>query len=436
MQFTFIQPVYASPALYYSQPTSHSGTIVTFDASHPVTDAYDKDNATYAQFNYEDPEGSSGTWYLDLIDFTKAGGTISSVDFKMKYSATAPSKGGSYDIDFSIDGTTWTNLVTGGVAHSVPGAGCDVWASQPCPVGSWNWTKIHNIQFRVTANYARRGTGLFYLYEGWVTVHFTPPAIPTVYVDPANKTDLALTPPAEKFSLTIRPDGEGTDDEWYAWNDEYTPGTADYSNWDEATPDDGDYNFIDDEGYFQSSTLADHGSETWSIAKVKLTVRASAANQYSDDYLYPYLVLGGTGYDGLVIANVSTSYTEYTSIWGMNPATQDQWTWSEIDSLEAGVWTDSNVTWDFNLEIYVSHTCLSFGSGSSRCTITQMSSMECMLTRELVLLSVLILTVFLLVEAPLLIVLLGRVGITLWVRCGWRALSWLTGIKTSRAAQG
>ena len=362
MQFAFIQPVYASPDLYQSQPTNHSGTIVTFDASHPVTDAYDKNNATYAEFNYEDPEGSSGTWYVDLIDFTKAGGTISQVDFKMKYSAIAPTKGGSYDIDFSIDGTTWTNLVTGGGAHSVPGAGCDVWASQSCPVGSWNWTKINNIQFRVTANYARRGGGLFDLYEGWVTVHFPPPASPTVYIDPDNKTDLALTPSAA-VSLALRPDGEGYYDEWYAWDDPYNPASADYTNWDEATPNDSDYNFIDDEYYFQSSTLTDHTSETWSIAKVILTVRASAS-AYSDDRLVPFLIVGGTDYDGVRVTNVSTSWTEYTTTWGLNPDTMDQWTWSEIDGLEAGVYGEAGDDYFFDPEIYVSQLYIEvFGPG-------------------------------------------------------------------------
>ena len=370
MQFAFIQPVYASPDLYYSKPTSHSETLTPpdFEVGHPATDAYDKDNATYAEFNYELAGDGAGTYYFDLIDFTKAGGTISQVDFKMKYSATAGGKGGTYSIQFSIDGSTWvTKVAATDVAHSVPGAGCDVWASEPRPGGgSWTWTDINNIQFRVETVWARRGTGMFQLYEGWVTVTFTPPASPTVYIDPSSKVDTTtLTPPAEKYSLALRPDAEGTYDEWYAWDDEYTPGTADYTNWDEATPDDGDYNFIDDEYYYQSSGLADHTSETWSIAKVKLTARASAS-QYSDDVMIPFLIVGGTDYDGVIFTNVSTSWTEYTTTWGLNPDTMDQWAWSEIDGLEAGLYTDSgdDFTWDFGLEIYVSQLYIEvFGPG-------------------------------------------------------------------------
>lgn len=366
MQFTFIQPVYASPDSYYSKPTSHSTSGLTFQTPHDdPTDAYDKDNATYVDFNYGSPATGS---YLTLTTFTKAAGSISSVDFKMKYSATFVSAG-SYDIDFSIDGTTWISLVTGGGAHTVPTpAECDVWTSVSRPGGgSWTWTDINDIQFRVITTFGKKGQGIFSLYEGWVTVTFTPPAAPTVYIEPSSKVDTTtLTPPAEKYSLALRPDAEGTYDEWIAWDDAtYTYGSADYSNWDEATPDDGDYNFIDDEYYFQSSGLANHGSEPWSIAKVKLTVRANAS-QYSDDKMKPFLIVGGTDYEGVVVTNVSTTMTEYTTTWGMNPDTMDQWTWSEIDGLEAGVFSDigDDLEWDLDLEIYVSQLYIEvFGPG-------------------------------------------------------------------------
>ena len=347
-RFMFVQTAYASPGphKYQSVPTDHATTGLTFTAGG-ATDAYDNDNGTYVDIHYEKSSG-----YLNLTDFTKAGGTISAVDLKMKYDATAATRGGTYAIDFSIDGTSWTTLVAAtGDAHSVPTpAGCDVWASVSRPGGgSWSWIDISNIGFRiVTTKQSAGGTALghFKAYEAWVTVHFTPPVLPTLSIEPASKVDLTLTPPAEQYSITLRPDADGTYDDWYD-DASTTPGSGFWKNWDEDVCNgDTDYNWIDDEYYSQSSTLDDAGTQTWSIAKVKVAVCAKA-NQTSNDYLIPTVLIGGQEYDGERIENVSTTWTEYTSIWGLSPATNDEWTWDEIDALEAGVWGEagSDMIW-------------------------------------------------------------------------------------------
>jgi len=173
---------------------------------------------------------------------------------------------------------------------------------------------------------------------------------PKVSVYPENTINLTLLPPAESLSLTLRPDTEGTKDEWTGVPDN----TNQYTNWDETIAnDDTDYNCANSDSLYQSSSLADHSSEAWNISKVKVTVWAKA-NKYSDDKLILMLIIGGKVYDGVTVSNVSTTYTKYTSTWGLNPATKDQWTWAQIDALQAGVSTYTDVSWETNLEIRVS----------------------------------------------------------------------------------
>jgi len=337
--FVPVEPVNASPGpdLYQSRPASHDTSGLSFTSGKPATNAYDTpDNSTYAEFAYESPATGS---YLKVISFTKKAGPISRVDFRMKYSASAATKVGKYTIQFSITGTTWTNL-TGptGNAHSVPGIGYDTWDNQARPGGgSWTWTNIGNIQFRVVTTIKTASgspAGAFQWYDAWVTVTYTPPTKPTVYLDPANTTDTTILPPGS--SLTIRPNAEGSFGQW-----SYVGSSSRWKNWDEDSHNgDSDYNWIDSEDKYQTSNLGSPGTPAWSIAKVRVTVYAKANQSNTDDYLILTLVIGGTTKkDGVMISNVSTTYTKYTSTWGLNPVTNEQWTWAQIDTLEAGVGT-------------------------------------------------------------------------------------------------
>ncbi len=163
------------------------------------------------------------------------------------------------------------------------------------------------------------------------------------FVDPANVTNLMLTP---ESPLTLRPDGDGTFTDW----------TGSYTDWDEAGLHDGDTSYVSANAanQYESSTMEDHTSETWDIAKVKVTIYART-NIISDDKVTPFLYIGIWKYMGAGSTLTNETYTEYTAEWAINPDTVSNWTWSDIDALEVGVSADvgDDSTWDVGLEMRV-----------------------------------------------------------------------------------
>jgi hypothetical protein len=166
-----------------------------------------------------------------------------------------------------------------------------------------------------------------------------------VYVAPLSVVDTALTP---ETPLTIRPDGDGTNTDW----------TGDYQDWNEAGVHDGDSTYVsaDDVWYYETSTLEDHGAQTWDIAKVKVTIWARNTSA-TDDMVVPILLVGGTEYwgfmEGFTGETSGGTYMKFTSEWALNPKTESYWNWTVIDTLEAGVVTYTDNTWDSGLEIRV-----------------------------------------------------------------------------------
>src|SRR3989339_640493 len=51
------------------------------------------------------------------------------------------------------------------------------------------------------------------------------------------------------------------------------------------------------------------------------------------------LVVGGAPYEEASAQTITTSYDYYTHFWSKNPATNQAWTWSDIDNLQAGITT-------------------------------------------------------------------------------------------------
>jgi len=161
----------------------------------------------------------------------------------------------------------------------------------------------------------------------------------TVYVDPANVTDLALTPEA---TTILRPDGDGTWDDWTYF------GGGNYDDWDEADPHDGDstYVWVDLDFAVQSSTLDDPPANTWAIAGVRVTITARTTDPLSNDKVFPVVVTGAMSRDYWGFGYTpTTEYRKYTSDWAVNPDTSDYWTWADIASLEAGAATEAVGSW-------------------------------------------------------------------------------------------
>ena len=122
----------------------------------------------------------------------------------------------------------------------------------------------------------------------------------------------------------LRPDGDGT----------YTDWTNNWDDWNDTSPT--RYVYANAGDMYESSTLQDHATEFYNIGRVRVTIVARTNVSASDERVQIMLVIGGTTYYG-EIYNVTVAQTEYTSDWATNPATGSAWTWSDIDSLEAGV---------------------------------------------------------------------------------------------------
>jgi hypothetical protein len=122
----------------------------------------------------------------------------------------------------------------------------------------------------------------------------------------------------------LRPDGDGT----------YTDWTNNFTQWNSAAF--STYVYANADAMYESSTLQDHTSEIYTVGKVRVTVFARNTVSASDERVQIMLVIGGTMYYGANYTLTSV-LTEYTSDWEKNPVTDSAWTWSDIDSLEAGV---------------------------------------------------------------------------------------------------
>ena len=129
-------------------------------------------------------------------------------------------------------------------------------------------------------------------------------------------------------TFIIRPNAAGTLTIW-------TP-IGSPNNWecvDEATPDeDTTYVFTSSKNEPESYNLQDHTTETGSISNVRLYVRVKGKAGID---LQPLIVVDGTEIREAKWA-LTTFYTDYYCDWAINPITLADWTWADIDTLEAG----------------------------------------------------------------------------------------------------
>lgn len=103
---------------------------------------------------------------------------------------------------------------------------------------------------------------------------------------------------------------------------------------------DTDYIFAAADAKVQTVGLPDHTAETWNIQSVRVTIFAKQNVTSADaEQITIVLRIGATTYAAALSFTPTTAYAEYTSEWLTSPATSLAWTWSEIDSLEAGVKT-------------------------------------------------------------------------------------------------
>jgi len=157
---------------------------------------------------------------------------------------------------------------------------------------------------------------------------------------------------ASTSTLTIRPNAAGTFSQWVPVGD-----SPNFKCVDEEIRDD-DATYVRDTVGKKSDSynLQDHTTQTGIISNVRAVAWAYDAS--GPENLHLTVVIGGIQYLGLKQI-LTGSYAQYTENWAQNPATGANWTWSNIDALEAGIYTVPTGKWTGNVhvtQIYVEVT--------------------------------------------------------------------------------
>jgi len=149
---------------------------------------------------------------------------------------------------------------------------------------------------------------------------------------------------ASVSTLTIRPNAAGTFSQWAPVGD-----SPNYKCVDEEIRD-GDVTYVRDTVGKKSDSynLQDHSTQTGSISNVRAV--AWAYDTAGPENLHLTVVIGGTQYLGAKQI-LTGSYAQYTENWAQNPATGANWTWSNIDALEAGIYTVPTGKWTGDVHV-------------------------------------------------------------------------------------
>ena len=137
-------------------------------------------------------------------------------------------------------------------------------------------------------------------------------------------------PPAVEEALHPNTDGQ-----YAEWGNVYPSNTSHWDCCDEQPPDDdASYVQTNDNAYKKEAySLSDHtGSGTINWIRVYVRARKTAS---PPSYIKTLVRINSTDYESADLA-LSTSYQNQYTQYNTNPSTGQPWTWSEIDSLQAG----------------------------------------------------------------------------------------------------
>lgn len=120
------------------------------------------------------------------------------------------------------------------------------------------------------------------------------------------------------------------------------PGTGE-ANWEDVddpvgNPDDDTTRVLTDQTTYQKDTyaMANHSEGHGIITKVTVNFRAMGSDNTTGDKAKAVIRTHSMDYEGSV-NDLTTSYADYSAEWTTNPNTSDNWTWSEVDALAAGI---------------------------------------------------------------------------------------------------
>ncbi len=120
------------------------------------------------------------------------------------------------------------------------------------------------------------------------------------------------------------------------------PGTGE-DNWEDIddpidSPDDDTTRVQTEQTAYQKDTYAtaNHTEGHGTITKVTVNFRAVRSDNTTSGQAKAVIRTQATDYEGSEQV-LTTSYADYSAEWTLNPNTSANWTWNEVDALEAGV---------------------------------------------------------------------------------------------------
>lgn len=166
---------------------------------------------------------------------------------------------------------------------------------------------------------------------------------------------LALPQIAAAQTVTINPNGEGTDT-----GGTYVLGSLNYTNLQQPDDDALSYLSFGADLETRTVTLTNPGTGVSnSITSVQVNFRAIRG--IGDENAAAVIRIGGSINVGAT-KTLTGSWANYSETWTSNPFTSEPWTWANIDSLEAGVraiktnpWSSGNQVWITSVWVVVTY---------------------------------------------------------------------------------
>lgn len=122
---------------------------------------------------------------------------------------------------------------------------------------------------------------------------------------------------------------------WATANGTDQDGTGDYTNIEESSLNDSDYNNFTAAGEKRSYKVSTsrRNNITHIPKAVTVTARAMRLDDTGPQSIRPYLIIGGVRYYGPV-ENLTTGWDTYQHTWRQNPATDAAWTLAEVKDVD------------------------------------------------------------------------------------------------------